>query len=165
MPIRREKTKQQTEMVTSSGFEASPYVLNYIVIVHSFLKLTVTVTLKMTSWWWSKQFVQSSRCWRLRRWSPRCAVREQEKKQKKVMYLQTLFGRMVTTCGRIIYFLPFYILKKKNALNTTTATAPVQLLIGAFTFQWVKPYFETVRKIFCLRTFFLTMKSLMPFSV
>ena len=37
-------------MVTSSGFEASPYVLNYIVIVYSFLKLTVTVTLKMTSW-------------------------------------------------------------------------------------------------------------------
>ena len=83
MPIRREKTKQQTEMVTSSGFEASPYVLNYIVIVHSFLRLTVTVTLKITSWCWSKQFIQSSRCWRLRRWSPRCAVREQEKNRKK----------------------------------------------------------------------------------
>ena len=163
--MRREKTKQQTEMVTSSGFEASPYVLNYIVIVHSFLRLTVTVTLKITSWCWSKQFIQSSRCWRLRRWSPRCAVREQEKNRKKSCICKLYLAEWLPPVDVSFSFYLSISERKKNALNTTTATAPVQLLIGAFTFQWVKPYFETDRKIFCLRTFFLTMKSFMPFSV
>lgn len=94
-----------------------------------------------------------------------CCTGTGKKTEKSHVFANSIWSNGYHLWTYHLVFTFLYLKEKKNALNTTTATAPVQLLIGAFTFQWVKPYFETVRKIFCLRTFFLTMKSFMPFSV